>query len=140
MKLETKTTKSLSKKGGMPSYPTVDDYIQAQPLDAQKILQSLRAIIKEVVPEVAENRNNKVPSFRLVDDVKPIHQLMCVGYAKHVSFYPFEKTIDHFAQELKGYEIGKGTVKFSFDKDLPKELIKQMVMYRKQELLESSTL
>lgn len=124
----------MSKKGPMPTFKTVDDYIAGQSKEAQIILQELRKMIKEAVPETVEIPNSKVPSFTLVPGKKPLLQLMIVAYAKHISFYPFQATIDHFAAELKDFELGKGTVKFSYHQPLPKELIKRMVKFRKDEI------
>ena len=92
-------------------------------------------MIKEAVPESVEIPNYKVPSFTLIPGTKPEQQLMIVAYAKYVSFYPYQTTVEHFADELKNFELGKGTVKFQFNKPLPKELIKRMVVFRKEELL-----
>lgn len=69
---------------------------------------------------------------------KPEQQLMIVAYAKYVSFYPFQATVDHFAEELKSYELGKGTVRFLFNEPLPKDLIKRMVSFRKEEIASKS--
>ncbi|MCP5061707.1 MAG: DUF1801 domain-containing protein [Ignavibacteriae bacterium] len=125
----------MKKKGAMPNFKTVDDYIASQPKEAQIILQELRNIIKEALPEVVEIENYKVPSFRIISGTKSEQQLMIVAYAKYVSFYPFQATIDHFSDELKSFDLGKGTVKFPFNKPLPKELIKRMVIFRKEEIL-----
>jgi uncharacterized protein YdhG (YjbR/CyaY superfamily) len=43
--------------------------------------------------------------------------------------------MEAFAEDLKDYVQGKGSVQFPFDKPLPKELIKKMVKYRRNELL-----
>ncbi|MTI86548.1 MAG: DUF1801 domain-containing protein [Balneolaceae bacterium] len=125
----------MGKKGAMPNFKTVDDYIANQTEEAQTILRELRSLIKEAVPEVVEIKNYKVPSFTLIPGTKPEQQMMIVAYAKYVSFYPYQATIDHFSDELKNFELGKGTVKFPFNKPLPKELIKRMVIFRKEELL-----
>lgn len=125
----------MAKKAAMPSYKTVDDYINSQSEAAQPLLHELRSLIKEAVPETTELENYKVPSFTLVQGAKPKQQLMVVAYAKFVSFYPHQAAVDYFANELKYYDLGKGTVKFSFNEPLPSELIKQMVIFRKQELL-----
>jgi len=125
----------MGKKGPMPNFKTVDDYIDSQSKDAQIILRELRNIIKETVPEAVEITNYKVPSFTLIPKTKPAQQIMIVAYAKHVSFYPFQGTVDHFSDELKNFDLGKGTVKFPFDKQLPKDLIKRMVKFRKEEIL-----
>ena len=125
----------MGKKGAMPNFKTVDDYIDNQTEEAKVILHELRSLIKEAVPESVEIPNYKVPSFTLIPGTKPEQQLMIVAYAKYVSFYPYQTTVEHFADELKNFELGKGTVKFQFNKPLPKELIKRMVVFRKEELL-----
>jgi uncharacterized protein YdhG (YjbR/CyaY superfamily) len=60
---------------------------------------------------------------------------MMAGYAKFVSFYPFPATVEHFAEELEDYDHGKGSIKFSFNEPLPKDLIMRMVKFRKAEIL-----
>jgi len=125
----------MGKKGAMPTFKTVDDYIDNQTKEAQVILRELRSLIKEAVPETVEIPNYKVPSFTLIPGTKPKQQLMIVAYANYVSFYPYQATIEHFGDELEDFELGKGTVKFPFKNPLPKELIKRMVVFRKQELL-----
>lgn len=125
----------MAKKGPMPSYATVDDYINAQSSEAQPILRELRDIIREAAPDCIEMKNYKVPSFTLVQGGKRDQQLMFAAYAKFVSFYPFQTTLDHFAEELKEFTLGKGTVQFSFDSEVPRELISRMVRYRREEVL-----
>ncbi|MBW1294756.1 iron chaperone [Aquimarina litoralis] len=124
----------MGKKGGMPIFKTIDDYINSQSEKAQIILKELRRLINETVPEAVELQDYKVPSFTLVPDTNPKQQLMIVAYSKFVSFYPYQNTIEHFTDELKNFELGKGTVKFPFNRPLPIELIKQMVLFRKEEI------
>lgn len=127
----------MAKKGPMPSFETIDDYIANQPEDAQKVLQELRSIIKEAAPDAIEVLNYKVPCFTLVPDGKRDQQIMMAGYAKFVGFYPFPTTMAKFSKELKDYKQGKGSVQFPFNKPLPKDLIIEMVKYRKEEVLKS---
>ena len=125
----------MAKKGPMPNFDTIDDYIAHQPEETQKVLQELRSIIKEAAPDAIEVLNYKVPSFTLVPNGKRDQQIMMAGYAKFVGFYPFPTTMDKFANELKEFKQGKGSVQFPSNKPLPKELIKRMVQYRKEEIL-----
>lgn len=124
----------MAKKGSMPSYQTADDYIAHQPEAAQKILHDLQNIIKEACPEATEIPNSKVPSYTLVNGAKTKLQLMMAAYAKFVSFYPFEKTVEAFTDQLSEFETGKGSVKFPLGNPLPKELILEMVKFRMSEL------
>lgn len=61
----------MGKKGPMPTFKTIDDYIDSQVLEAQLILRDLRSLIKEAVPETVEITNYKVPAFTLIPKVKP---------------------------------------------------------------------
>jgi uncharacterized protein YdhG (YjbR/CyaY superfamily) len=124
----------MGKKGPMPSFETIDDYIANQPNEVQKTLQELRNIIKEAAPDAIEVLNYKVPSFTLVPGGKRDQQIMMAGYAKFVGFYPFPTTIEKFSEELKEYKKGKGSVQFPLNKSLPKDLIIRMVKFRKEEI------
>jgi uncharacterized protein YdhG (YjbR/CyaY superfamily) len=124
----------MAKKGGMPIYKTMDDYINNQKVEAQKILSELRKIVHETVQETKEVENSKAALFTLVPESKEKHQLMMGAYAKYVSFYPFPTTMEAFSDELKDYKQGKGSVQFTFDKPLPKEIIARMILHRKNEL------
>lgn len=129
----------MGKKGPMPNFETVDDYIASQSQEAQTLLQELRSIIKEAVPDAAEILNYKVPSFTLASGGNKDHQIMMAGYAKFVSFYPFPTTIEAFSEELKEYKKGKGSVQFPLNKPLPRDLIARMVKFRRNEVLKAST-
>ncbi|HET8860839.1 iron chaperone [Marivirga sp.] len=125
----------MGKRGAMPNFATIDDYIANQPKEAQKILQELRSLIKEAVPDATELLNYKVPAFTLVKGGKRDQQIMMAGYGKFVGFYPFPTTIEEFSDELTSYKQGKGSVQFPLDKPLPKDLIIRMVKFRRDEIL-----
>lgn len=125
----------MGKKGPMPNFEKVDDYIANQPKESQKILNELRNIIKEAAPDSIEILNYKVPSYTLVQGGKRDQQIMMAGYAKFVGFYPFPTTMAEFSDELKDYKQGKGSVQFPLDKPLPRDLIIRMVKFRREEIL-----
>lgn len=125
----------MGKKGPMPTFETIDDYIANQPKETQKILHDLRSIIKEAAPDAIEVLNYKVPCFTLVPRGKRDQQIMMAGYAKFVGFYPFPTTMAKFSDELINYKQGKGSVQFPLNKPLPKDLIIRMVNFRREEIL-----
>ncbi len=127
----------MGKKGPMPNFETIDDYIASQPKEVQKVLQDLRSIIKEAAPDAIEILNYKVPSYTLVPGGKRDQQIMMAGYAKFVGLYPFPTTMAKFSDELKDYKQGKGSVQFPLNKPLPKDLIMRMVKFRKEEILKN---
>jgi uncharacterized protein YdhG (YjbR/CyaY superfamily) len=125
----------MGKKGSMPKFETIDDYIANQPKEVQQVLHELRSIIKEAAPDAIEVLNYKVPSFTLVPGGKRDQQIMMAGYAEFIGFYPFPTTIAEFSNELKDYKQGKGSVQFPLSKPLPKDLIVRMVKFRREEIL-----
>ncbi|MEZ5173856.1 MAG: DUF1801 domain-containing protein [Bacteroidia bacterium] len=127
----------MGKKGAMQTFNTVDEHIKVQSTNAQILLTELRSIIKETVPETIEIPDSKVPSFTLVPGKKPELQIMMMAYSKGISFYPFEGAVKHFSNQLKGFELGKGTIKFPFNKTLPVDLIKEIIAFRKSEIIQN---
>ncbi len=127
----------MAKKGSMPNYETIDDYIANQSKEAQVLLQELRCLIMEAAPDAVEILNYKVPTFTLVPGGKKDQQIMMAAYAKFVGFYPFPSTMAEFSEELKDYKQGKGSVQFPYNKTLPKNLIKRMVQFRRNEILQT---
>ncbi|WP_083261386.1 iron chaperone [Crocinitomix algicola] len=128
----------MVKQGKMPTFETVDDYIRSQSVEAQDVLNEIRTIIKEVVPDAEELLNYKVPSYTLVPNGKRDHQIMFAAYAKFIGFYPFPTTIEAFKSELKSFKTGKGSIQFPFNKPLPKDLIRKMVQFRLNEIHDSN--
>lgn len=120
----------MGKRGPMPSYKTIDDYINAQTPEAQRILKELRSIIKKAAPKVIALENKKAAVFALVPDAKRDQQIMISAYKNFVSFYPFPETVEHFIDELQDYKLGKGAIQFPFDAAIPKDLIRRMVLFK----------
>jgi uncharacterized protein YdhG (YjbR/CyaY superfamily) len=126
----------MGKKGAMPVYKTMDDYIADQSVEAQSKLEEIRAIVRENAPQAEEMLNYKVPAFVLVPGGKAEQQIMMAAYKKFIGFYPFPSTMEKFSEELKDYKQGKGSVQFPLNETLPKDLIARMVKYRVKELSE----
>jgi uncharacterized protein YdhG (YjbR/CyaY superfamily) len=60
-----------------------------------------------------------------------------VSYAAfkgHCSFFPMSpRVIEEHADELKSYDLSKGTIRFPIDKPLPAALVKKLVKARIKE-------
>ena len=112
-------------------YSSVDEYIEAAPVESRLGLNRIRELIMEVVPGAEETFTYNVPAFSLIEGGGMEEQIMMAGYKKHVGFYPHPTTMTHFSEELKEYKCGKGSVQFPIGKPLPEELISEMIQYRK---------
>lgn len=106
----------------------VDVYIAQFPKETQEKLRELRVIIKSIVPEIAEAFAYKMPAYRL--NGKPF--LYFAGYSKHIGFYSMGIGQTEFANELKAYKQGKGSIQFPLDKPLPTDLIRRIIQLKRK--------
>jgi uncharacterized protein YdhG (YjbR/CyaY superfamily) len=106
---------------------TIDDYLAGVSPDKRALLQKLRETIHTVAPNAEECINYGIPAFRLNK-----RSLVFFGaWANHCSFYPGSSTtLKKFRGDLKGFQITKGTIRFSSDNPLPTTLVKKLVKAR----------
>ena len=106
---------------------TIDDYLAGVSPAKRALLQKLRETIHTVAPKVEECISYGIPAFRLNG-----RSLVFFGaWANHCSFYPGSSTtLKKFRNDLKGFQITKGTIRFSPDKPLPIALVKKLVKAR----------
>jgi len=113
----------------MPKRPTaasVDEYIAGFPPDVQDRLQKIRALIRDEAPEATETISYAIPTF----DLRGRHLCHFAAFKGHLSFFPTGKGAAAFADELKTYKGGRGTVQLPYSRPLPADLIRRMVRYR----------
>ena len=100
------------------------------PPDAKKILEQIRTLIRETVPEAEESISYDIPTYKV--NGKPV--IYFAGFRNHVSVYPAPRGVAPFDKELAAYKGGKGTVQFPLTGSLPEALIKKIVAFRLQEV------
>jgi uncharacterized protein YdhG (YjbR/CyaY superfamily) len=106
---------------------SVDEYIAAQPDAVRPILERVRAAIKRAVPEATEGIGYGMPGYKLHG--KPL--LCFAGFKEHYSLFAASGTF--FAalkDELKEYELRKGTVHFQLTRPVPVKLIGRIAKLR----------
>ena len=108
----------------------IDEYISAQPEEVQPILQEIRSVIHSLAPDAEETLNYNIPAISLIKGGKRDSQIMFAAFKKHVGFYPYPTTIEHFQNELEGFKSAKGSVQFPLNQPIPYDLISRMVQYR----------
>jgi uncharacterized protein YdhG (YjbR/CyaY superfamily) len=112
-------------KRGVPN--SVDEYIAGQPEAVRPKLEQVRAAIRRAVPEAVEGIGYRMPGYKLYG--KPM--LYFAGFKEHCSLFAASGTF--FAEledELKSYEVRKGTVHFPLAKPVPVELISRIAKLR----------
>ena len=126
---EMKPTKNRQRRTATPRKAekpaTHDEYLATVSDDKRAALETLRRTIKSAAPKAEECISYQIPAFRL-------NGKLLVAYAagtKHCAFYPgsIVKVLKH---ELKEYDTGKGTIRFSADQPLPPALVRKLVKLR----------
>ena len=115
----------------MPVPSTIDDYLSRVPEEMRVALNNLRETIAAAVPEATEGISYAMPAFRYRG--RPL-----VGFAafkNHCSFFPMSpEVLDSLEGELGAFRTSKGTVSFSPDAPIPRDLVEKIVKARMQEI------
>ena len=105
---------------------TVDEYLAGVPEPARSTLQKIRATIRSAVPaEATEAISYRIPAFKYKGLL-----MWYAAFADHCSLFPGASVIARFKDDLKGYSVSKGTIRFPTDKPLPAALVKKLVKAR----------
>jgi uncharacterized protein YdhG (YjbR/CyaY superfamily) len=110
---------------------TVDEYIAAAPREAQKKLREIRTILKKVAPKAKEGLKWGHPAF---EDKRILFTY--AAFKSHLNFFPTGPALAPFKEELADYNTSKDSVQFSYDKPLPKALIRKIAEYRVKDVKE----
>lgn len=109
---------------------TVDEYIVQLPEPARTTLQTVRNSIRLAAPrDATEVISYKMPAFRFKKIL-----VWFAAFQDHCSLFPGASVVKTLEEDLKGYSIAKGTIRFPLDKPLPASLIKKLVKARLKEI------
>jgi uncharacterized protein YdhG (YjbR/CyaY superfamily) len=112
----------------------IDEYITLQIPEVQPLLRKLRETVAEAVPGAAEVISYAMPAFKFKGKILVYFAV----HKSHIGFYATPSANIAFREELSGYKTSKGAVQFPFDRPVPYELIRRMVLYKMEEINKSS--
>ena len=123
-------------KTGTTSSQSIDEYIAGFPAETQKILEDLRALVQETVPDSTEKVSYGMPTFNLNGG----YLVYFAAWKKHIAFYPVTPGVEKsLGKEIAPYRSGKGTLKFPLSNPMPISLITKIVQFRATEARVKST-
>lgn len=109
---------------------TIDAYLAMQPEETQAVLRKVRATLQKAMPKAEECISYAIPAFKLHGSAI----LFFAGWKKHFSLYPTTAPLlEAFGDELAGYEISKGTIRFPLEEAPPLKLIARIAKFRVKE-------
>ena len=109
---------------------SIDTHIAPFSKERQVLLEKIRQTIQKAAPLATETIAYGIPTFKL--NGKNLAHF--AGFKNHIGFYPTPNGIMEFAEELKPYQKGKGTMQFAYDKPIPWDLIAKIVHFRVKEI------
>jgi uncharacterized protein YdhG (YjbR/CyaY superfamily) len=109
----------------------MDDYLDDLPSAERVALERVRAVVGGLVPDAEEGTSYGVPAFIYAG--RPL-----LGFSatkKHLSIFPFSPAaIDAVRPRLDGFDLAKGTIRFSPDSPVPADVLADLVRARKHEI------
>ena len=114
------------------NYQTIDDYHQGFPAEIQERMQQIRKVVNEVAPEAEEVISYQIPAFKIGKSFLIYYS----AYTKHISLSsPWsEALLNAFNSELKGLTVTKSAIQLPNNDELPLDLVKGIVAFRKKEI------
>jgi uncharacterized protein YdhG (YjbR/CyaY superfamily) len=115
-----------------PKAKTVEEYIEAVPIEAREKLREIRAILQKVVPNATEAVKWGSPVF----EEKRI-LFAYAAFKTHLSFIPTSHSIEPFKEDLAEFKTGQDSIQFPYDKPLPAKLIQMIAAHRAKQVKEN---
>lgn len=108
----------------------IDDYLAAYTGPHRALMDELRALIRELVPDATEKLSYGMPTYDLSGNL--VH--FAAG-KNHVGFYPAPDGVEFAAEraDALGLKRSKGAIQFPLDRPLPRELVADVVRFRAEQ-------
>src|SRR5437867_2913600 len=119
MSSEVKSRSALALK-------TIDEYLAGVPPKFRTLLRELRKTIKTAAPDADEVISYGMPAFRQNGML-----VYFAAFQDHCSLFVASDAVRRqFAKELKPFQAGRGTLRFTPDRPLPSGLVARIVKAR----------
>lgn len=103
----------------------IETYIKECPLEVQARLIEVHTLIEAIAKDATQCISWGMPTFKMGENL--------VHYAHnkhHLGLYPGSEAIVFFEDRLSDYKHSKGAIQFPYAKELPVQLIQEIVHYR----------
>ena len=109
----------------------MDDYLDELPPDQKAALDHVRTVAGREAPDAEEGESYGMPAFIL--DGRPL--LGFRAAKRHLSVFPFSPAaIEAVEDRLAGFDLAKGTIRFSPENPVPDDVLTDLVRARREEI------
>ena len=103
---------------------TIDEYISFQDEKIRPMLEEIRGVISTAIPEAEERISWSMPTYWKGRNI--VH---FAAFKTHLGIYPGDEAVAEFEEELKDFDVSKGTIRLPYDEPLPKDLIQKIAKW-----------
>lgn len=108
-----------------------DEYLASVSAPQKAELERIRRLVRRTVPDAEEATSYGMPAFKYKK--RPL-----LGFQvskNHLSVFPFSPEAINAARDaLAGFDLAKGTVRFTLDKPIPQSALEQLLRHRLLEI------
>src|SRR5688572_21331526 len=98
-----------------------DEYLDDLDPGQRAALQKVRELVLNQVPEAEEGKSYGMPALMLAG--RPLLGFRAAKH--HMSIFPFSPSaLDAVRARLAGFELSKGTIRFSEDRPVPDDVLR----------------
>lgn len=109
----------------------VDEALAQYPAADRDALTRVIEVARRVAPDAQEGTSYGLPALRVSG--KPL--IGVSRTARHLAVYPFSPAaIDAVRDTLAGFDVSKGTVRFTAEQPLPDDVVERLVAARLAEI------
>jgi uncharacterized protein YdhG (YjbR/CyaY superfamily) len=109
----------------------LDEYLDGLPQDQREALTRVRVVVGRLLPEADEGVSYGMPAFLYAG--RPL--LGFRAAKKHLSVFPFSPAaVEAVKERLEGFDLSKGTIRFTPDRPVPEDVLTDLVRARKDEI------
>lgn len=109
----------------------LDDYLSELPPAPRAELERIRDVAIGLAPSAEHGRSYGMPA--LTYRGRPL--LSMRQTKEHLAIYPFSsEVIDSVREDLAGFSLSKGTIRFSLEQPLPQGVLERVILARKAQI------
>lgn len=117
----------------VPRVTVLDEYLSTLDEPTRVAFERVRNVALEAVPDAEEGKSYGMAALK--HRGKPF--LGFLATKKHLSVFPFSSdVIDAVRDRLTGFDVSKGTIRFTVDNPLPEDVVRDIVNLRAEEIVD----
>ena len=103
---------------------TIDEYIAAQDEKVRPILNRIRTILRDAIPDAEERISWSMPTYW-----KGRNIIQFAAFKNHIGLYPGDEAVTAFSDQLNEFVVSKGTIRLPYTQELPEALIEKIARW-----------